>query len=137
MKPWTLRCALLGLLLVVIGVPERPEAQVKTIAVGGTGLAYLDMGQGPPVVMVHGTTSDYRWWQAQMDEFSQRHRVIAYSLRHHHPNVSTGDRSDYLPRTHAADLPTDLPAHAQRTPVLPRTSRVHHHHQGVARRLPG
>jgi pimeloyl-ACP methyl ester carboxylesterase len=31
--------------------------------------------------MVHGTISDYRWWQAQMDEFSQRHRVVAYSLR--------------------------------------------------------
>jgi non-heme chloroperoxidase len=102
MNPWTLRTALLALLLVVI--PERPEAQVKTIAVGGTELAYLDMGQGPPVVMVHGTISDYRWWQAQMDEFSQRHRVVAYSLRHHHPSVSTGDRSDYLPRTHAADL---------------------------------
>ena len=104
MKPWTLRYALLVLLLVVIGAPERPEAQVKTIAVGGSELAYLDMGQGPPVVMVHGTISDYRWWQAQMDEFSQRHRVVAYSLRHHHPNISTGDRSDYLPRTHAADL---------------------------------
>jgi hypothetical protein len=47
--------------------------------------------------MVHGTISDYRWWQAQMDEFSQRHRVVAYSLRHHYPNVSTGDRSDYIP----------------------------------------
>ena len=102
MKPWTLRTALLALLLVV--TPGRPEAQVKTIAVGGTELAYLDMGQGPPVVMVHGTISDYRYWQMQMDEFSQRHRVVAYSLRHHHPNVSTGDRSDYLPGTHAADL---------------------------------
>ena len=102
MKPWMSRSVLLALLLVFI--PERPQAQVKTIAAGGTELAYLDMGQGPPVVMVHGTISDYRWWQAQMDEFSQRHRVVAYSLRHHYPNVSTGDRSDYLPRTHAADL---------------------------------
>jgi len=104
MNPWRVRCALLVLLLVVIGTPERTEAQVKTIAVRGTELAYLDMGQGPPVVMVHGTICDYRWWQVQMDQFSQRHRVVAYRLRHHHPNVSTGDRSDYLPRTHAADL---------------------------------
>jgi non-heme chloroperoxidase len=104
MKRWIFRCALLVLLLIVIGVPVRLVAQVKTIAVSGTELAYLDVGQGPPVVLVHGTISDYRWWQAQMDVFSQRHRVIAYSLRHHHPNVSTGDRSDYLPRTHAADL---------------------------------
>ena len=102
MKPWTLRYILLVFLL--IAIPERLEAQVKTIAVGDTELAYLDMGQGPPVVMVHGTISDYRWWQAQLDEFSQRHRVVAYSLRHHHPNVSTRDRSDYLPRNHAADL---------------------------------
>ena len=102
MKPRTLRRILLVLLL--IAIPERPEAQVKTVVVGDSELAYLDTGQGPPVVMVHGTISDYRWWQAQLDEFSPRHRVIAYSLRHHHPNVSTGDRSDYLPRTHAADL---------------------------------
>ena len=102
MKPWTLRSALLVLLLIIL--PQRPEAQVKSVAVGGTELAYLDLGQGPPVVMVHGTISDHRWWKAQMDEFSQRHRVIAYSLRHHYPNVSIGDRSDYLPRTHAADL---------------------------------
>src|SRR5262245_4390736 len=102
MKPWLSRFVLLALLLVFI--PERPQAQVKTIAAGGTELAYLDMGRGPPVVMVHGTISDYRWWQAQMDDFSQRHRVVAYSLRHHYPNVSMGDRSDYLPRTHAADL---------------------------------
>ena len=26
-------------------IPERPEAQVKTIAIGSTELAYLDMGQ--------------------------------------------------------------------------------------------
>src|SRR5215510_15772002 len=102
MKPWRLRFVLLVLLLVVIS--EQPEAQVKTVAVGGTELAYLDVGRGPPVVMVHGTLCDYRWWQAQTDEFLQQHRVVAYSLRHHHPNVSTGDRADYLPRTHAADL---------------------------------
>jgi non-heme chloroperoxidase len=104
MKPWTLRRAILGLVLIVIGVPTSLAAQVKTAAVSGTELAYLDMGEGPPVVLVHGTISDYRWWHAQMDVFSQRHRVVAYSLRHHHPNVSTGDRSDYLPKTHAADL---------------------------------
>jgi pimeloyl-ACP methyl ester carboxylesterase len=104
MKRWTLRSTLLVLLLVVIGAPDRLGAQVKTITVHGIELAYLDMGQGPPVVMVHGTISDYRWWQAQMDVFSQRHRVVAYSLRHHHPNVSKGDRSDYLPKNHAADL---------------------------------
>jgi pimeloyl-ACP methyl ester carboxylesterase len=92
------------LLLVVTGAAERIEAQVKTLAVRGTELAYLDMGQGPPVVMVHGTVCDYRWWQAQMDQFSQQHRVVAFSLRHHHPNASMEDRSDYLPRTHAADL---------------------------------
>lgn len=55
-------------------IPERPEAQVKTIAIGSTELAYLDMGQGPPVVMVHGTISDYRYWQMQMDEFSSASR---------------------------------------------------------------
>jgi hypothetical protein len=60
MKPTTLQLALLALLLVAN--PGQAEAQVKTIAVGGTELAYLDKGRGPAVVMVHGTISDYRWW---------------------------------------------------------------------------
>jgi pimeloyl-ACP methyl ester carboxylesterase len=55
-------------------------------------------------VLVHGTGIDYRYWAPQMEKFAEHHRVIAVSLRHHYPNLSTGDQSDYGPRVHAADV---------------------------------
>ncbi len=75
--------------------------------------------------MVHGTISDYRCWQAQMEEFSQLHRVVAYSLRHHHPSVSTGNLSDYLSRTHAVDLAVLIQAF-----YLPRAHLICHSYGG-------
>jgi non-heme chloroperoxidase len=78
--------------------------QGKTITVNGTNLTYVEQGQGPPLVLVHGTLVDYRYWAAQVEQFAARHRVIAVSLRHHYPNASTGDLADYGPRVHAVDV---------------------------------
>src|SRR6266498_3519408 len=98
-------CMLILLFFVLgVGGDGSTAPQVKTIAVNGTNLAYLEQGQGPPLVLVHGTLVDYRYWTAQMDPFAERYRVIAVSLRHHYPNASTGDQSDYGPRVHAADV---------------------------------
>jgi len=94
---------ILLLLLGVVGY-GMAAAQVKTVTVNGTNLAYIDQGQGSPLVLVHGTGLDYRYWALQADTFAERHRVIAVSLRHHYPNLSTGDQSDYWPRIHAADV---------------------------------
>jgi len=43
---------------------------VKTLAANGYEMAYLERGQGIPVVLVHGTLNDYRAWASQMDHFS-------------------------------------------------------------------
>jgi pimeloyl-ACP methyl ester carboxylesterase len=80
--------------------------QFKTLTVPGTDLAYIEQGEGPPLVLVHGTLVDARYWAAQVEPFAARYRVIAVSLRHHHPNASTGDLSDYGMQTHAADVAT-------------------------------
>ena len=79
-------------------------SQCKTLTVNGTELAYIEQGQGPPLVLVHGSLLDYRYWAAQVDTCAERQRVIAVSLRHHYPNPSTGNLADYRPRTHAADV---------------------------------
>jgi len=78
----------------------------KTLAVNGTALAYMEQGEGPPLVLVHGTLVDARYWTAQVEPCAARHRVIAVSLRHHYPNASTGDLSDYGMQAHAADVAT-------------------------------
>lgn len=42
-------------------------------------------------MLVHGGLQDLRLWQSLIDRLSHEFRVIAYSRRHHHPNVWTKD----------------------------------------------
>lgn len=54
--------------------------------VNGVDLAYIEQGQGEPVVLVHGGTGDYRAWDQQMNAFGAGHRAIALSCRGYWPN---------------------------------------------------
>lgn len=55
-----------------------------------------DVGQGPPVVLVHGTPLDAKAWDGLVPRLAARHRVIAYDLRGH-----GSARSCPLPGTYA------------------------------------
>lgn len=70
---------------------------------GGIRLAYLDQGKGPPVVFVHGSISDYTYWDDQLPEFAKSRRAIAYSRRYNWPNTNPA-RPGYSAETDAADL---------------------------------
>lgn len=54
---------------------------MKTIRCGTIDLHTIDVGQGPPVLLVHGFPLDHGMWQSQMEELSRDHRVIAPDLR--------------------------------------------------------
>ncbi|MGE0211975.1 MAG: alpha/beta fold hydrolase [Parvibaculaceae bacterium] len=45
--------------------------------------AYLDQGQGFPVVLIHGVGLDHRMWRFQMPALAKHFRVIAYDLLGH------------------------------------------------------
>jgi 3-oxoadipate enol-lactonase len=49
--------------------------------IDGATIHYLDQGQGPAVVFVHGFPLDGRIWEDQLREFSRDHRVIVPDLR--------------------------------------------------------
>ncbi|MEX0287942.1 MAG: alpha/beta fold hydrolase [Flavobacteriaceae bacterium] len=90
---------------------ELAAPKLKTLNVNDYNFHYIDIGEGEPVVLVHGTVGDYRTWEAQMDAFSKNHRVIAYSRRYAHPNNQmVNDSTDYSVRTHAKDLSEFLKA---------------------------
>jgi pimeloyl-ACP methyl ester carboxylesterase len=100
-------------------------------------VAYIKQGQGPTLVLVHGTLIDFRYWTEQMDPFAERSRVIAVSLRHHYPNPSTDGQSDSGLRVHAADIAALI-----RTLAGPPVHLVGHSYGGfvallVARDHPG
>ena len=74
------------------------------IEVNGTLLSYVEQGDGEPLVLVHGSISDYRSWSGQVAFFAQRYRVIAYSRRYHWPRPWTGSGPEFAAELHAADL---------------------------------
>jgi pimeloyl-ACP methyl ester carboxylesterase len=59
---------------------------VSELNVNGIELAYIQRGQGQPVLFVHGGIGDYRDWERQVEAFGSRFRAIAVSCRGHWPN---------------------------------------------------
>jgi pimeloyl-ACP methyl ester carboxylesterase len=49
--------------------------------VAGAALAYRTVGEGPPLVLVHGSATDLTTWDDVVDELSRNFRVIAYDRR--------------------------------------------------------
>ena len=59
---------------------------MSTATVNGVDLAYVEQGQGEPVLFVHGGVGDYRAWDQQMNAFGAGYRAIALSCRGYWPN---------------------------------------------------
>jgi hypothetical protein len=79
--------------------------EVKRISVNGTELAYVELGQGEPIVFVHGGLQDYRMWSEHLPQFAERYRTIAYSRRNNYPNdVSPDGMPDGAADAHGDDL---------------------------------
>lgn len=77
---------------------------MSTTTVNGTDLAYVEQGQGEPVLFVHGGTGDYRVWDQQMEAFGVSHRVIALSCRGSWPNAKLRPDDSVTLDTFVADL---------------------------------
>lgn len=74
------------------------------ITFNGTSLEYLERGRGEPVVLVHGSASDYRTWGRQLPSLSTHFRVINYSRRYHWPNPEIAAGTDYSMSQQVDDL---------------------------------
>jgi len=64
----------------------------------------LGAGIGEPVVFVHGIPTDYRAWNGQIEPFSEKYHVIAYSRRLAQPNQNSMDYEKSTIENHSADL---------------------------------
>jgi pimeloyl-ACP methyl ester carboxylesterase len=83
---------------------SSPEMQTREVKINGLTLHYIELGQGTPVLLVHGTLGDYRTWDGQLEAFSKGYRLISYSRRYHYPNEWTKDSTDFSVTIHARDL---------------------------------
>jgi esterase len=96
---------------------------MQTRRVNGYDMAYLALGEGRPLVCVHGTLGDFRTFAAVLGPLSRQHRVIAVSLRHFFPAHWDGTGDDYKIAQHVADViafieqveprPVDLMGHSR------------------------
>lgn len=44
-------------------------------------ISYTNMGNGMPIIFIHGFSLDSRMWQPQVDHFSKTNQVITYDMR--------------------------------------------------------
>lgn len=69
-----------------------------------TSLEYFESGSGKPVVLVHGSASDHRTWEQQLQAFAVRYRVVSYSRRYHWPNEPAAAGTEYSMSEQVDDL---------------------------------
>ena len=102
-RRYFVRAAFGALILMTSGVAAADN--IKRVAANGTEFAYVEVGQGEPIIFVHGGLQDYRMWVEHLPKFAGRYRAIAYSRRNHFPNaVSPEGMPDGAADAHGEDL---------------------------------
>jgi pimeloyl-ACP methyl ester carboxylesterase len=56
------------------------QEHLHSCAVHGSRVNYVEMGQGPPVVLIHGLSGCWQNWLENIPRLARRHRVIALDL---------------------------------------------------------
>lgn len=86
----------------------NPQLPRQTTPLDDTEIAFIGTGQGRPVLLVHGSLCDYRYWTPQLRTLSAHGEVRAVSLRYCWPNPPASDaaliEAPYSIGQHADDL---------------------------------
>jgi pimeloyl-ACP methyl ester carboxylesterase len=84
-------------------LPHEPKktawGPAHFVTIDGTRVHYVDVGEGPPVVLVHGFASSLNAWAGLIEALKKTHRVVALDLK----GFGWTDRpeGDYSPRAQA------------------------------------
>jgi non-heme chloroperoxidase len=83
---------------------ERAPPAADFRVTNGARLHHLDAGGGDPVLLLHGSLTDARYWQrcGLLPALAAHRRVVAPSRRHNHPHPAS-DLADYAAGDDAAD----------------------------------
>jgi pimeloyl-ACP methyl ester carboxylesterase len=103
---WIRRNQLLGLLLVALlpaaFAQPAPDASGKTVPVNGIEMYYETMGQGEPLVLLHGFNGSGQAWSRAIPDFAKRYQLIVPDLRGH--GRSTNPSGKFTHRQSALDV---------------------------------
>ena len=81
------------------GVPDGAPAGATFAEVDGVPMRFVDVGEGPAVVLVHGYSSSLDIWNQVVPRLAERYRVIAVDLKGF--GWSGRPEGDYSPAVHA------------------------------------
>jgi len=84
----------------ILEVPELSHATLPA----GIRMPYVATGSGEPLVFVHGSLCDYRYWKGQTRVLSQHFLCISVSLSHYWPADDAGVQGEFSWRAHVAEL---------------------------------
>src|SRR5262249_5776173 len=56
------------------------QEHLHSRSVNGARVNYVEMGQGPPVILIHGLSGCWQNWLENIPQLARRHRVIALDL---------------------------------------------------------
>ena len=74
-------------------MPRRSSPQVRYVSVHGHRRAYVRMGSGPAILLLHGLACDHTTWNPVLESLARTHTVIAPDLLGH--GQSDKPRADY------------------------------------------
>ncbi|NML31722.1 alpha/beta fold hydrolase [Paraburkholderia antibiotica] len=65
---------------------------------------YVEAGQGEPMVFVHGSLCDYRYWTPQLSALGEHFHCLAPSLGHYWPEADAYGRAEFSWEAHVAEV---------------------------------
>jgi pimeloyl-ACP methyl ester carboxylesterase len=83
-----------------------PDLPVLNVDFDGYTTTYTEYGTGTPLVLVHGSLCDWRYWKPQLAELGRHYRVLTLSLRRYWPERWDGQGEGFSIAEHAQQLLT-------------------------------
>lgn len=80
------------------------DSSVTELTVGPDTFRCLDLGEGLPLLFLHGALGDLRTWRRHCDRLAHRRRCLAYTQRYFGSLPWRSDGPPFGTETHASDL---------------------------------
>ncbi|MBP0597356.1 alpha/beta hydrolase [Herbaspirillum sp. LeCh32-8] len=80
-----------------------PDLRFASTLSGGR-IPFVSQGSGEPLLFIHGSLCDYRYWNAQMAVLSRHFHCISLSLSHYWPLADSNTLGTFSWKTHVEEV---------------------------------